>query len=411
MQTSIETPNNYPFTTQEIRNYIQMQAFKPLLITITSNNHMELLSLLASFKHHAKPMRKQVLINYQDHWFGLDVQCNTDDAPFSIIMLDAANAINNISGFTHLLNQMCAPHELAITFDLIHIASEHPLQKNSRDCSIFTWEHLRFAAQKENLHAQLHALKNSEDNQRHLAFSQRFIERCLTEKRMPIDTINIYKAALNTISWLDYSKLESNPEEWQDFFINTQSLLTRPAFLNETIKKWTIEKLSPDNKWTPHNIRIQYCGHLIKSTLESKQPLSENEFIIDMIRKSHPLSQNNINQVLRNAVNKGLIKQVTQLLELSDVDVNQISPTGNTALKLANSLQCPITKEAMRSLLLARGAVDGNYISSQLHTTSAISTADTTTNAITATIESLKLWSRTSQTNLPFTYERCHVKS
>lgn len=351
---SLQT-TGYPLTSEDIENYINMQegSLTPQIITLHANQHpIELITFFSTLES-SRPLRKQLLINYQDHWFGLDIESTANDQPFSIVMLDAANTLNKIACFMLVLNQICTAQSLI--FDLFHLASENPLQKNSSDCSLFALEHLGFAARKENLHSQLQALRNIEDQEHLLAFASQSI---MEKTNFPGHIKRQLIEELGKINWIDYSKLERNPEEWRDFFINTQSNKT-PGFLSDTLKNWRIEKRSPDGRWKIHNIRINYCARHIKDKLSGKEPSSERDVILDMICSSHQLPREKIEQVFKIAIDNKLYKQIGQLVKLGAISETMAR---NEVHHIADTL----TRQVMTRLLDQISAPP--FISRQLHT-------------------------------------------
>ena len=353
------TAATYPLTLHDIKTYIQLQDFKPFVFVVTPTQEPRTLIVFFSALSIAPtPIRKQCLINYQDHWLGLDIERKIEGAPLSIIILDAANTLHKIACCISIINQICLTYD--IEYNITHIASEHPLQRNSSDCSIFSWEHLRFAAQKEHFHSLLIALRNSEDNARHFTFAESRV-RSFFKDSTPMRNIDRLIDSLQAVHWIDYSRLEENPEEWQEFFVNTQAVI-KPTFLNEKIEEWLIEKLSSDKeKWTTHNVRILYCGHLIKASIERTQQLLPADFIINEICKSHQKSRSELGLVLRLAVSNGCVRQVKRLLEVTSIDViNEVPlPSQLTALDQAEKLSDPVVKEKIKTLLLAKGACFG----------------------------------------------------
>ncbi len=285
---------------------------------------------------------------------------------YTDLTLDAANQFHKLAATVFLFSQIF--NYLALSSELLYFVSEEALQRNGRDCVTFAWEDLCWATQKGDLHSKLAVLKNSEDDVKHLQRAKQLVAKYLCKQQGALTAIDYQMLdALSLLHWVDYSKLEKNPEEWQMFFMNTQAV-RRPDFLQEPIAKWLIERPSLDKKiWVIHNIRISYCEHLIRAALHHAQPLQENEFIVTEICKTHQLPVEKLGAVLRNAVSKSLVSQVKRLLDLSAVDVNEVPQSAMTALDRAEDLPTSTSKTEIKAMLLEKNAKSGAASSSRMH--------------------------------------------
>ena len=111
-----------------------------------------------------------------------------------------------------------------------------------------------------------------------------------------------------------------------------------------------------------HNIRIAYCKHCMEAKLAGIAPLSEDEFIVDIICREHKKSIREVNLVLRLAVASGNAYQVRALLLCATtLNINDVPGSNKTALDRANSLPETtdiqrVTKDMILRLLQERGA-------------------------------------------------------
>jgi hypothetical protein len=311
--------------------------------------------------------RTQCLFAYQDHWFGLDI-ARSDDG-LSIIMLDAANVAKNLVGFASLLKQIREHSKATFQFKISYFAMglTDKVQKNHYDCSIFAWEHLRWAAQKTDFHQELNSLGHLSDVK-----SRECLDSVVTRARDFLynsevknseavlrQTEDAMRTELPNINWIDCEQLKAKPEQWQGFFINSQSPL---EFLEITLTKWLqpVHRQKDGKEVTPiHNIKINYCGHVMRSTLDGKEPLIEDGFITQHICDFHNATINELGKVLRNAVAKILSSQVEFLLShLSLEQINEVPSSGKTALDRANI----VDNAEIISLLLDNGAKTGKEL-------------------------------------------------
>lgn len=328
----------------------------------------ELLDALSSAQN-PTCLRKQLLVDYQDHWIVLDIQ-RKEDGRFSLVSLDAANDALKIASFTYLLFQITTFIELNV--DLMHISSlDAPLQRDKNSCPIFAWELLQWASEYSTLHAVLQTkILPREKSQGHIDV---FLESIKTLGTVPTQTIPHLLNSLKKIQWLDYTSLEEI-DSMSGFFINTHTLNHIPPCVAEKIDKWLIEKPhAHTSKYVVHNIRSSYCYHQIKVRLgESEESLSEHDFILREICALHSEDTNVLGKVLRKAIADGLRYQVSSLLQITEIDVNEVPASGFTALDRANSLRPSESKNKIIELLRKKGASSGAALKSMFSATQTV---------------------------------------
>lgn len=348
----VDSSVEMPFAHEDIEHLIALQAFKPhLFAVLSSDNPAQFVNFLETLKNAAGEFHTQCLIRYNDHWLGLDLQREADSDEISVVILDAATPFNKLAGFVFFMQQIASAYTIKFKILVAGSDSEKRMQESNRDCSTFSWEMLQWAARQEGLHTRLHNLvKNDADP---IATKQQLLSKIVIEG-YPLDLISAIKQSFLTIYWLAFDKM--NDPEWEEFFVNSQSILFPEV--EKITEKWRIEMFHYD-RWTPHNVRINFCEHVMKKQLKNEQPLDEAAFIINRICVSHKKTEKELGQVLRTAIFKGLIFQVKAILNLSNVNVNEIPPSGQTALDRANVLASGPVKEEIIQLLKAKNAVSG----------------------------------------------------
>ncbi|CDZ77608.1 hypothetical protein BN59_01892 [Legionella massiliensis] len=351
----------FPFNEVEIKELIAKQSFKPHLMIVKANAQpTAFVDYLMNLSQSNKSFREQCIVLYNEHWFGLDLERKKRTGKISIVILDAAAPFTKVAAFMFLMKQISQNGSIAFDTLLIGSNSDKNLQRNNRDCSTYAWELLKWAKESPNLHDKLFKLSASIPNQLR---TKRQILPKIANERISAPILEKLRESFLEIHWLDSENLKG--EEWAEFFINSQSTL--PAEFADSAKKWIVEELCHDS-WTEHNIRINYCEHLMKVELANTPALSENDFIIKHICTAHGKTENELGLVLRLAISKGLIFQVRALLDLSNVDVNELPASKMTALDRAYALDRnnPVREEIIL-LLKAKNAI-ANTVKSPIQT-------------------------------------------
>lgn len=349
----------YLFDFKQIETIVMKQLSHVKLFKLAPNEEPKAYIdyLLKSKEKNA--FRDQCLIDYQDHWFGLDIQKTTPNGALEIVILDAANALNKLAGFLSLTDNITRAFQ--INYSFTHIASiDKPLQKDSNTCSIFSLEHVKWAAQIENLHQRLSSLVCPVDKEKHVIFSSAFIREKFPH--LPKSQLDTMSKLLANVHWLDYERLIACGEEWQQgFFNHDQRIHSETPF-----SKWIIEASSKRD--VVHNIRIHYSEYCMNATLHDLPCMPEDEYIINYICNLYKRTPREIGVVLRQAVASGCILHVKNLLALAEVNVNEVPLSGQTALDRAYSIKDQAIRKEMSDLLLEYKAVSASAFSTSLFT-------------------------------------------
>lgn len=280
---------------------------------------------------------------------GLEVQ-RSQGGKITILILDAANAMKSILSTTFLIWQIFQNAGKLDDLKILHIASTTPIERDGHYCAVFAWDHLRWSREQPDLFEELSAMQVSVDQARHQK-----IARAVIEQHFPAQMQLPLSRTLPFFQWIDYEYLRD--PRYTGFFLNMQSEV--PGFLGHIkplIEKWQIEKPNPEEKWVLHNIRILYIAACMRAMLNDVVVPQEYDFIVQHMVDTCGREGATVGLTLRMAACYGFPARVQRLLELSDVDVNEISASKQTAMDRARACAVSAVKQEIIDLLASKDA-------------------------------------------------------